>query len=138
MAAIELLHNVKELRFWFNLIDRDGGGCIDMSEFMEFTSSLGARIEEDMVKKIKALDTDGDGTIDFLEFAVILADPDAAELQNNIRFKMDECSGMFEVFDLNKNSFVSVDELMVILRSLGLPVTDREVQMMVSHLRMHL
>ena len=71
-AAIELLYNVKEIRLWFNLIDRDSGGCIDFDEFVEFTSSLGARIEAGMVQKIKELDTDGDGTIDFSEFAVTI------------------------------------------------------------------
>ncbi len=47
----------------------DGSGSIDPEEFGQMLKSLGHSISKvDMDKVIKDMDTDGDGTINFMEF----------------------------------------------------------------------
>ena len=58
----------------------------------------------------------------------ILSFEDAQELQQSIRLKLEECSEMFRLFDLNQNEYLSVSELQAVMGCLGMRITPQELQ----------
>lgn len=57
----------------FTLTDRDGGGSIDAAELQLLFSSLGSRISLEQAQiLIEEYDLDGGGTVDFVEFLILV------------------------------------------------------------------
>ena len=57
----------------FSLIDKDGGGSIDVDELQELITAFGSHISrEDAQNLLDEYDMDGGGTIDFVEFMVLI------------------------------------------------------------------
>jgi len=64
----------------FETFDKDGGGSIDLAEFMEGLSDLGLDLKAKQMSQIsKIFDADGQGTIDYDEFAKFCEARDASE-----------------------------------------------------------
>merc|ERR1712244_99270 len=78
--------------------------------------------DEDLQDMINVIDTDGDGTIDFHEFLTMMVSE---------RSEVEEIREAFKVFDINKNGFISAEELRQVMTNLGEEVTDEEVNEMI-------
>jgi len=109
---------IEEFREAFNAFDKDGGGDIDKVELKELFKSLGrAPSEEELDAMIKVADTDGNGTIDFFEFATMMAHmmvrDDSKEAQQE-RLKM-----AFGMFDTDGNGAISLREMTAMMYNLG-------------------
>lgn len=64
-----------ELREIFNHFDKNQNGKIESSEFSALLEALGADMSEfEVTTGLRALDDDGNGTIEFEEFAAWWAD----------------------------------------------------------------
>ncbi len=70
---VDELEMMIELRKTFRLFDKNGDGQISVQELRESLSSLGEEISEDEAREmIKEADVDGDGYINFEEFARVM------------------------------------------------------------------
>ena len=75
---------------------------------------------------IDAADADGNGTVDFAEFAALMAHKMHEEKSDQTIKKA------FEVFDADKSGFIDSNELRRILANLGEAVTSQQVRAMIS------
>ena len=118
----ELIDDFKEA---FSLFDKDGDGTISTEELGTVMRSLGQNPSEaELQDMINEGDADGNGAIDFQEFFAMMAskvkDADAEQ----------EIRAAFRVFDKDGNGFISAEELMHVMNSLGEKLTEEEVDMM--------
>ena len=90
----------------FDIFDRDGSGSIDTQELDKVLKALGQKISESELQKLVTnLDTDGDGQIDFDEFASLSIIADSQSNQN------EGLREIFERFDQNGDGFIDVAEM---------------------------
>ena len=117
---------VAEFKEAFSLFDKDGDGTISTTELGIVMRSLGQNLSEiELQDMIKEVDADGNGVVDFQEFLTLMSqkikDPDAD----------DELFEAFKVFDRDGDSFISRDELRLVLSNLGEKLSDQEIDEMV-------
>ncbi|KAJ0234499.1 Calmodulin-1 [Hirschfeldia incana] len=110
----------------FCLFDKDGDGCITTEELGTVMRSLGQNpTEAELQDMFKEVETDGDGTIDFPEFLILMAKKikgtDSEE----------EMKEAFRVFDKDQSGFISAAELRHVMTNLREKLTDEEVEEMV-------
>ena len=74
---------------------------------------------------INAVDTDGNGTIDFPEFLTVMA---RKKKDTNSEEEIREA---FRVFDKDGNGYISAPELRHVMTNLGEKLTDGEVEEMI-------
>ncbi|CAB4058702.1 CALM [Lepeophtheirus salmonis] len=66
----------EQIREAFKVFDRDGNGFITKSELRVVMMNLGEKLSEDEIDTMIAdADIDGDGTINYEEFAIMMAAP---------------------------------------------------------------
>ena len=70
LMSVEPSPAIKSAREWFDMIDADGSGDIDVEELQElYKRARGEKLKGSMLKDAMAqMDTDKSGTIDFSEF----------------------------------------------------------------------
>jgi len=104
-----------ELKRVFQMFDRNGDGRITKKELTDSLENLGIFIpDKELSQMIEKIDVNGDGCVDLDEFG---------ELYQSIMNEKDEEEDMreaFNVFDQNGDGFITVEELRVVLSSLGL------------------
>ena len=107
----------------FDIFDRDGSGSIDVHELDKVLKTLGQKIDESELQDlVTQLDKDGDGQIDFDEFASlsIVADSSADQSQ--------DLREVFKKFDQNGDGFIDVAEMSSQAMSiLGKSLSDAEI-----------
>jgi calcium-binding protein CML len=125
---------VKELTATFKVFDKDGDGRISKSELGVVLRSLGDDLSDDELDEVvEKVDRDGDGFIDLEEFVSFhtgrasTASSDEYSVSRTPSKSGDGASSdekcalqaAFEVFDVDKNGFISAEELQRVMRSLG-------------------
>ena len=110
----------------FALFDKDGDGRITSQELGTVMRSLGQNpTEAELRDMIHEVDCDGNGTVDFDEFLLMLQrkmkDSDTEE----------ELRQAFRVFDRDGNGLISANELRHVMTNLGEKLTDAEVDEMI-------
>ncbi|RRT78786.1 hypothetical protein B296_00026030 [Ensete ventricosum] len=108
-----------ELKLVFHMFDRDGDGRISREELGDSLRDLGINVPEaELASMIERIDANGDGYVDSDEFATlyrsIMEEPDEEEEEE------EEMREAFNVFDRNRDGFITVEELRSVLASLGL------------------
>ena len=117
---------VSEFKEAFSLFDKDGDGTITTKELGTVMRSLGQNpTQSELTDMIQEVDADGNGTIDFQEFLIMMhrkmKDTDSEE----------EIKEAFKVFDKDGNGFISAIELRHVMTNLGEKLTDEEVDEMI-------
>ena len=116
-------HLVKDLREDFKIFDLDGDGKISREELGTVLRSLGETLTDaDVEQMIKDADANGDGGIDFEEFInmnVNTADSEKATVSSDDQSVMEALQLAFNVFDSDKDGFISAGELQRVLSCLG-------------------
>ncbi|GFP96520.1 calmodulin [Phtheirospermum japonicum] len=117
---------IAEFKEAFSLFDKDGDGCITSKELGTVMRSLGQNpTEAELIDMIDEVDADRNGSIDFPEFLSLMArkmkDSDSEE----------ELKEAFEVFDKDKDGFISAAELRHVMTNLGEKMTDEDVNDMI-------
>mmetsp|Transcript_18805 Transcript_18805/g.34022 ORF Transcript_18805/g.34022 Transcript_18805/m.34022 type:complete len:156 (-) Transcript_18805:182-649(-) len=118
---------IAEFKEAFSLFDKDADGTITSKELGTVMRSLGQNPTEcELNDMINEVDMDGNGTIEFQEFLVMMAkkmkDTDSE----------DEIKEAFKVFDKDGNGFISAAELRHVMTNLGEKLNDEEVDEMIK------
>ncbi|XP_078671421.1 neo-calmodulin-like [Branchiostoma floridae x Branchiostoma belcheri] len=130
---------VQEYREAFKLFDKDGDGTITVEELGTVLHDLGQfSSEEDLNELLHDLDADGNLTIDFEDFVVILSsiikeenDEDDEVLAEDDEKDLREA---FSLFDKAGDGFIDASDLRQILSCFGQDLTDEEVDEMMCEI----
>merc|ERR1711998_347522 len=113
----------QELREAFDLFDTDGSGAVDATELHTAMKALGFEPkEEEIAKMVKEMDKDGDATVDFEEFCVMMA-----EKMNQKDGKEEMLKG-FKQFDDDSTGKISFKNFKRVAKELGETLSDPELQ----------
>ena len=120
----EQIEDIKEA---FDLFDRRGDGKLASADLGVAMRSLGySPTESELCDIINEIDT-GSGTIDFTNFANLMA----AKMHHEDYYE-DELIEAFKVFDRDGNGLISKAELKYVLANLGENLTDDEIDEMLT------
>jgi len=128
---------VDELREAFSLFDKDNDGCITSKEIR--TVMHGLRLEnsdQEITDMIKNADADGNGTIDFNEFLVLMKRSNCCQrvVDKSRENKTDEkeLRQAFKVFDIDGNGVIDAKELKITMFNLGENLSDKDLKQMLK------
>merc|ERR1719309_307490 len=123
--------DIKSVRQAFKQFDTDNDGAITRQEVVQGMKVSGRNFNDDEIDTLFVLaDRDGDGQIDFPEFALILI-PSAPERISKLRKKYNNkaaVEGAFKSFDANNDGAIDAKELSIGLKNTGVHLTDQEVE----------
>ncbi|XP_073047600.1 uncharacterized protein [Primulina eburnea] len=110
----------------FKLFDKNGDGSITKEELGSVVRSLYQNLtEEELQDMIHEVDTDGNGTIEFPEFVDLMAKKmKETEADDDLR-------EAFDLFDQDRNGYISADELQQVMLRFGEALTDEEIVEMI-------
>ncbi|ESO00094.1 hypothetical protein HELRODRAFT_83483 [Helobdella robusta] len=124
-----------DIREAFKIFDRDGSGLIHADEFKAIMMSCGEKLTEtevdEMMKEADingdgAIDYEGNGTVDFMEFIRLMARKFVeVDLNADIR-------EAFKIFDRDGSGLIHADEFKAIMMSCGEKLTETEVDEMMK------
>ncbi|XP_785552.4 calmodulin-alpha-like, partial [Strongylocentrotus purpuratus] len=110
---------IADFKQTFFLFDKDGDGKITTKELGTMMKSLGENTTEAGLKDmLKEVDADENGTMECQEFLTMMA----MKLKEN-----EEITNEFRKFDKDGNGFIGAAELKTVMKSFGVPLTDKEV-----------
>lgn len=106
------------------VIDKDGDGFISSRDLLDVMKSLGGNPTESEVQEmIHEVDEEGKGAINFNEFLKVMAQK--LQVDND---EEEDIIEAFKVFDLDRNGFVTVEEMKAVLSSFGLSLPRNEIE----------
>ena len=109
----------------FDMFDEDHSGRISSVELGHVMEQLGEHPTKEVLDAmVREADADGDGEINFHEFLLMMAKKDSTD--------KDEIMSAFEMFDKNKDGFISADELRTVMESLGEMLTEADIDNMMK------
>jgi calmodulin len=118
---------IAEFREAFNIFDKDGDGRITAKELGTVMRSLGQNPSEaELQDMVNEVDIDGNGTIEFDEFLYMMS------RQMREGDTEAEIIDAFRVFDKDGDGKITAAELTHIMKNLGEPLTQEEVDEMIA------
>merc|ERR1712164_195285 len=116
-----------ELREAFDLFDTDGSGAVDASELHTAMKALGFEPKkEEISKMVKEMDKDGDATVDFEEFCVMMAE------KMNQKDGKEEMMKSFKLFDDDNTGKISFKNFQRVAKELGENLSDQELKEIIA------
>lgn len=117
---------LREFKAAFNLFDKNHDGTIDVNEMATVMRSLGQVVSQnEIVEMIAQGDGDGDGSIDFDEFVIMMA----AKLRT--MDSEEEMKEAFKFFDKKGTGFITFDKLKSVMVTIGENCSDAELKEMI-------
>jgi calmodulin len=111
----------------FLLFDQDGDGKISAKELKNVFEKIGKNpTETELNDMLREFDSDGNGTIEFDEFVVLVTRMDGGENEE------ENLKAAFQVFDIDQNGFIDKFELKNIMKQLGNNFTDTQIAKMME------
>ena len=121
-----------EYREAFNIFDRDGDGHITAKELATVLRSLGQNPSKSEIDDImREVDVSGNGTIEFEEFIGIM---DRQVHHGDVE---EEILDAFRAFDKDQDGKIAASELAHILKNIGEPLSQEEVDEMIAQADLH-
>lgn len=118
---------ISELKDVFSSFDLDGDGMITTKELGIVLKHLGMNPSDaELHDMIDAVDSDGNGTIDFPEFLNMMSSK-IADLGTE-----EEIRETFLFFDKNGDGVISARELRLVMANLGEKMSDEEINEMIQ------
>ena len=118
---------IAEFREAFNIFDKDGDGRITAKELGTVMRSLGQNPSEaELQDMVNEVDLDGNGTIEFDEFLYMMS------RQMREGDTEEEIKDAFRVFDKDGDGKITAAELTHIMKHLGEPLSQEEVDEMIA------
>jgi Ca2+-binding EF-hand superfamily protein len=110
---VQLHKQKRKLRTAFNTVDRSGNGSLDVQELGVLLRSLGEDLTEaELRERMRSVDSDSSGEVDFDEFAALI-----------FQWQEQELHDVFHYFDEDDSGNISLDEMCKAIRALS----EREV-----------
>ncbi|XP_073390309.1 uncharacterized protein [Physcomitrium patens] len=126
------VEHCKELTEVFKYFDKNGDGKISATELGQVLRVLGiSSTDEELAAMVREVDCDSDGFIDLDEFAKLNKMTQEATCDEESAHKTMEAA--FDVFDLNKDGFISATELYRVLSELGEVLTEEDCRTMINN-----
>ncbi|KAL4454267.1 hypothetical protein ABPG74_012224 [Tetrahymena malaccensis] len=120
-----MINDIKEL---FQLADRDGSGSIEKYEIENLLKWLGINArDEELDSFFKKYDKDGDKTISYKEFQIIMTQQIYSNMLN-VSDIVDDIKTLFKRVDINNTNTLNKDQLSYVLATLGVVLNEEEVQ----------
>ncbi|KAJ0110629.1 hypothetical protein Patl1_03595 [Pistacia atlantica] len=121
IISVTLLYDV------FKRFDADGDGKISASELGAIWKSLGrAATNDELGKMMREMDSNGDGFVDFYEFALLnTKGVDSEEIITDLK-------NAFSAYDINGDGLITAEELFKVFKSSGHECTLTECWKMIS------
>merc|ERR1719410_3100056 len=123
--------DAKVIRQAFKSFDVDGDGQITKQEVAQGMNKSGRAFTMEDIEILFILgDKDGDGQIDFTEFALVMT-PSAPERISKLKKKYPNKAAVqaaFKKFDANNDGAIDSKELSVGLKNSGVCLTDQEIE----------
>jgi Ca2+-binding EF-hand superfamily protein len=105
----------------FDLVDMNGNGLIDYSEFISSAANVNQLISEKQMKAaFKAFDLDGSGEISFEEFEETFS--------AGLEIERDELRKIFVEFDHNKNGLINFEEFKSFMKRIFKVIMNKQKQ----------
>ncbi|KAL0722878.1 hypothetical protein Bca4012_037477 [Brassica carinata] len=115
------------LKMMFANIDTDNSGTITCEELKEGFAKLASELNEPEVKQLMdAADVDGNGSIDYIEFATATMHRHKLESNENL-YKA------FQHFDKDGNGYITIDELEAALTEYGMGDDEATIKEILSN-----
>lgn len=119
--------DIAELKEAFDMYDLNKDGVISIRELGTVMRSFGHNLSEsDILEMVKQVDIDNNGSICFEEFSIMMS---TKVKSSNIE---EAAKKAFEIFDVNKDGCVSLEELQQVMTNLGEEVSEPEAKEMIS------
>ena len=117
----------KEIKDAFDLFDTSGSGTIESKELKVALRALGFDPKKDELRVlISQYDNAGTGRIDFAEFLdIMLTKISESNTDSQIQ-------NAFELFDINGDKFIDIDDLRKVAEELGENMTEEELMEMLN------
>ena len=128
--AVETLSEemISEFKEIFSLFDTSGDSTIAVKNLKEVLICLGQTLTQEELDELMyehEIDTTGDGRVGFVEFLNLMA----RKIKETK--EVDQMREIFNVFDKNKDGFISASEIQCVVTSLGETLNEDEVNEMV-------
>jgi len=127
--------DVVRIRGCFDAIDEDQSGSIEAEELAVAFQLMGIKAtRQEIFEALAEVDLDGSGKVEWPEFLYLMSRYGTSmtiEAQFT-RERLAELREVFSAFDANGDSTLSVKELGLVMRSVGLCPTDMEIQGMIN------
>ena len=123
---------ISDFRDAFKTFDTDEDGYLSLKELRDLLISLGQEVtNEEITEMTNEIDIEGNGTIDFKEFILLMARK-MRDYDNE-----DEYIEAFRIFDKNRNDLISKEELKEAMTIIGQFVwgespTDEDIEYMIK------
>ncbi|CAM6097175.1 unnamed protein product [Calypogeia fissa] len=116
---------VAEMKKVFDQFDENKDGVICSNELRNFMEKLGFSITDDEVKAlVTTVDENKNQSVDFDEFYKLYSSLSGVDQSSDEKANEEEheknLKSAFQVFDKNNDGFISVEELQLVLKSLGM------------------
>ena len=117
-----------KLKMAFSMFDKDDDGRIQEGEFSLAMKELGFDMTFAEIKLLmKGVDADRNGVIDFFEFCTMVAMFDEVQEKEESVMAEQALKIYFRAFDEDGNGYISPTELRHVMTSLGVKVTDAQI-----------
>ncbi|XP_037948978.1 uncharacterized protein LOC119680298 [Teleopsis dalmanni] len=150
---------ISEYRDIFKVFDKDGNGYITAKELKDVMESLGANVTQTQLQElIQEVDLDGNGTIDFSEFLILMSRQKKGAVGYRINVKSKRAAvdrfvetaskrmrikrltpeqiakfkEAFSLFDKDSDGNITQNELETVMRSLGAKPTAKQLKSMMD------
>ena len=118
---------MNELREAFKEFDKDSDGHITKEELASVMSSYGNVISStDLDIALKSVDIDGNGVVDFKEFLELMEGNTLVESVDA------EMKGLFDMFDIDRDEFITEKEIKTVMKKLGEKVKKKQLRKMIK------
>lgn len=126
---------VQKYREAWRLFDTKDTGYITLDEFKEILNSLGINAaENEVLLRLSKVDSRNNGVINFDEFMkVVTSDKHHLGDDDNETNPGAEMVQMFKIFDPSNKGYVTKVELGEVLKKLGLPFTQQQLDLMMEY-----
>uniref|UniRef100_A0A7E4ZS23 Calmodulin n=1 Tax=Panagrellus redivivus TaxID=6233 RepID=A0A7E4ZS23_PANRE len=113
---------LEEFRQVFKMFDKNGDGRVTAEELGAVMQTWGqAPTRDELMDMINEMDQDGNGTVELNEFVSMMSKKMKQSEDDR------ELKEAFQVFDTDRDGYITAPELGVIMRNLGENLSEKEI-----------